>query len=201
MGKVHASMKKNSWRSSSMDLKANETQCCSDRNNTKKLGKGRECCMCGDVGFQESLFRCQRCNHRFQHIYCSKLYSDQMESDGLNVCDWCLDLEEKEKNKRQKRNVELEEMDSRNTKEIAACEANAMKEAASVASEKLRKANAKPTHKLRVKSGGSKQPSSPTQDGELSSESCRNVPRTPSQSSPTKGGLGRRYKLLSDVLC
>eukprot|EP00253_Pinus_taeda_P034328 PITA_34328 len=193
-------MEKNSSRSNSVDLQANETQCCSSRNNTKKIRKGRECCMCGDVGFQESLFRCQRCNNRFQHRYCSKLYSDQLESDGLNVCDWCLDLEEKEKNQRQNRNVELEEMDSRNAKELAATEASAMKEAALVTTEKLRKANAKTTHKIRVKFGGNKQPSSPTQDCELSGESCRNVPCTSSQINPSKRGLGRRYKLLSDVL-
>lgn len=83
------------------------------------------------------------CHHSCR--YCTKLYSDQLESDNLNVCDWYLDLEEKEKeNKRQKRNVELEEMDSRNTKDIVASEASAMKEVASITSEKLRKVNAKP---------------------------------------------------------
>nr|DAD47765.1 TPA_asm: hypothetical protein HUJ06_017702 [Nelumbo nucifera] len=25
------------------------------------------CCMCGDVGFSDKLFRCIRCRHRFQH--------------------------------------------------------------------------------------------------------------------------------------
>jgi hypothetical protein len=25
------------------------------------------CCMCGDVGFRDKLFRCNKCGHRFQH--------------------------------------------------------------------------------------------------------------------------------------
>lgn len=29
------------------------------------------CCMCGDVGFLDKLFRCNKCNHRFQHSYVS----------------------------------------------------------------------------------------------------------------------------------
>ena len=27
------------------------------------------CCMCGDVGFPDKLFRCAKCHHRFQHSY------------------------------------------------------------------------------------------------------------------------------------
>ncbi|KAK7814296.1 hypothetical protein CFP56_003347 [Quercus suber] len=36
------------------------------------------CCMCGDVGFSDKLFRCNKCRHRFQH---SQLFQ---EICGLN---------------------------------------------------------------------------------------------------------------------
>lgn len=29
----------------------------------------RVCCMCGDVGFPDKIFRCIKCHHRFQHTY------------------------------------------------------------------------------------------------------------------------------------
>ncbi|XP_058745200.1 uncharacterized protein LOC131617948 [Vicia villosa] len=44
------------------------------------------CCMCGDVGFTDKLFRCNKCRHRFQHSYCSNLYGEQSE---IEECDWC----------------------------------------------------------------------------------------------------------------
>ena len=78
-----------------------------------------------------------------------------------------------------------------------------MKQPASVTMKKPRKANANPSLKFHVKFGGSKhdQSNQPSlTENKLSTESCINLARTPRQSSPTKGGLGRRYKLLSDVL-
>ncbi|XP_010258893.1 PREDICTED: uncharacterized protein LOC104598497 [Nelumbo nucifera] len=45
------------------------------------------CCMCGDVGFSDKLFRCIRCRHRFQHSYCSNYYNEFSEANEL--CDWC----------------------------------------------------------------------------------------------------------------
>ncbi|KAF4401865.1 protein PARALOG OF AIPP2-like [Cannabis sativa] len=45
------------------------------------------CCMCGDVGFPDKLFRCNKCRHRFQHSYCSNYYSEYAEA--TEVCDWC----------------------------------------------------------------------------------------------------------------
>ncbi|KAE9622077.1 hypothetical protein Lal_00032656 [Lupinus albus] len=44
------------------------------------------CCMCGDVGFPEKLFRCNKCSHRFQHSYCSNYYGELPE---IELCDWC----------------------------------------------------------------------------------------------------------------
>ncbi|KAL5571851.1 hypothetical protein UlMin_021448 [Ulmus minor] len=45
------------------------------------------CCMCGDVGFPDKLFRCNKCRNRFQHSYCSNYYSEYAEP--VEVCDWC----------------------------------------------------------------------------------------------------------------
>ncbi|XAR63223.1 hypothetical protein NMG60_11023089 [Bertholletia excelsa] len=45
------------------------------------------CCMCGDIGFPDKLFRCIKCHHRFQHSYCSSYYSES--SEPIELCDWC----------------------------------------------------------------------------------------------------------------
>ncbi|KAI6702724.1 hypothetical protein NL676_011860 [Syzygium grande] len=45
------------------------------------------CCMCGDVGFPEKLFRCSRCCNRYQHSYCSNYCSES--SEPVEQCDWC----------------------------------------------------------------------------------------------------------------
>ncbi|KAL0732248.1 hypothetical protein Bca4012_008457 [Brassica carinata] len=42
------------------------------------------CCMCGDVGFSDKLFRCGHCRNRFQH---SNYYSEFAEP--TEICDWC----------------------------------------------------------------------------------------------------------------
>ncbi|XP_051132806.1 uncharacterized protein LOC127252605 [Andrographis paniculata] len=46
------------------------------------------CCLCGDVGFSDQLFRCSNCRSRFQHSYCSSYCGEQ--SRRVEVCDWCL---------------------------------------------------------------------------------------------------------------
>ncbi|XP_042013830.1 uncharacterized protein LOC121762117 [Salvia splendens] len=45
------------------------------------------CCMCGDVGFPDKLFRCSKCRNRSQHSYCSNYYSELAEA--IEICDWC----------------------------------------------------------------------------------------------------------------
>ncbi|XP_058104440.1 uncharacterized protein LOC131248264 [Magnolia sinica] len=47
------------------------------------------CCMCGDVGFPDKLFRCTGCRSRFQHLYCSNYYDESLPADSLAFCDWC----------------------------------------------------------------------------------------------------------------
>ncbi|XP_043697813.1 uncharacterized protein LOC122648660 [Telopea speciosissima] len=45
------------------------------------------CCMCGDVGFPDKIFHCNRCRYRFQHSYCSNYYNES--SEKIEMCDWC----------------------------------------------------------------------------------------------------------------
>ncbi|KAK1307153.1 hypothetical protein QJS10_CPA10g00902 [Acorus calamus] len=47
------------------------------------------CCMCGDVGFPDKLFRCGRCLSRFQHSYCSNYCEESSSEMNGGVCDWC----------------------------------------------------------------------------------------------------------------
>ncbi|KAL6005040.1 hypothetical protein ACLOJK_005600 [Asimina triloba] len=47
------------------------------------------CCMCGDVGFSEKLFRCTKCQYRFQHSYCSNYYESSSSEAAIRFCDWC----------------------------------------------------------------------------------------------------------------
>ncbi|XP_042506630.1 uncharacterized protein LOC122082885 [Macadamia integrifolia] len=53
------------------------------------------CCMCGDVGFPDKIFHCNRCRHRFQHSYCSSYYSES--SEKMELCDWCQSEERRAK--------------------------------------------------------------------------------------------------------
>lgn len=56
-------------------------------NSKEAQSSGRECCMCGDHGFREQLFRCKVCHFRSQHRYCSNLYPT---AESYRVCNWCL---------------------------------------------------------------------------------------------------------------
>ncbi|MCL7035729.1 hypothetical protein MKW94_028895 [Papaver nudicaule] len=46
-----------------------------------------ECCMCGDYGLANQLFRCNLCVFRSQHRYCSNLYP---KAETYELCNWCL---------------------------------------------------------------------------------------------------------------
>ncbi|KAJ3702583.1 hypothetical protein LUZ61_006288 [Rhynchospora tenuis] len=62
------------------------------------------CCMCGDQGLQDELFRCKACLFRSQHTYCSDLY---LKTESHRACNWCLreettkSLDKEESNKDQ----------------------------------------------------------------------------------------------------
>ncbi|XP_008795193.1 uncharacterized protein LOC103711006 [Phoenix dactylifera] len=45
------------------------------------------CCMCGDHGLRQELFRCKVCLVRSQHKYCSNLYP---KAESYRACNWCL---------------------------------------------------------------------------------------------------------------
>ncbi|KAF6160674.1 hypothetical protein GIB67_019614 [Kingdonia uniflora] len=49
--------------------------------------KSMECCMCGDCGLVNELFRCKLCHFRSQHRYCSNIYP---KAESNRVCNWCL---------------------------------------------------------------------------------------------------------------
>ncbi|GAB2232255.1 hypothetical protein Droror1_Dr00011287 [Drosera rotundifolia] len=51
------------------------------------MGTNYECCMCGDYGLANELFRCKVCQFRSQHRYCSNLYP---KAETYRVCNWCL---------------------------------------------------------------------------------------------------------------
>jgi hypothetical protein len=47
------------------------------------------CCMCGDRGLADELFRCRCCRARLQHRYCSHLYP-RPAAYRQQLCSWCL---------------------------------------------------------------------------------------------------------------
>lgn len=53
------------------------------------------CCMCGDRGLSQELFRCKVCLTRSQHKYCSNLYPKLV---SYGACNWCLKEEEEARN-------------------------------------------------------------------------------------------------------
>ncbi|XP_057824981.2 uncharacterized protein LOC131036966 [Cryptomeria japonica] len=54
-----------------------------------------ECSLCGDVGFQVYLFQCKKCLMRFQHQYCSRAYYEKLSVESISkVCDWCFTIQE-----------------------------------------------------------------------------------------------------------
>ncbi|WOL00449.1 hypothetical protein Cni_G09162 [Canna indica] len=54
---------------------------------TTKTTTSPVCCMCGDQGLSEELFRCKACLVRFQHKYCSNLFP---RAETYRACNWCL---------------------------------------------------------------------------------------------------------------
>ncbi|KAF9600625.1 hypothetical protein IFM89_011208 [Coptis chinensis] len=61
------------------------------------------CCMCGDIGFPDKLFRCTKCSNRFQHSYCSNFYDESSSTAGF--CDWCLSKERNGKHVSSKKSI------------------------------------------------------------------------------------------------
>ncbi|KAL6010453.1 hypothetical protein ACLOJK_000885 [Asimina triloba] len=53
----------------------------------------KECCICGDVGFDHALLHCLSCGFRFQHTYCSGSYPKIDMATWR--CEWCIHEESK----------------------------------------------------------------------------------------------------------
>ncbi|KAK8970789.1 hypothetical protein KSP40_PGU001208 [Platanthera guangdongensis] len=67
---------------------SSEAAACAASPSTSPPSKMRTvCCMCGDLGLSEELFRCKVCLFRTQHKYCSELYPKE---EACRSCNWCL---------------------------------------------------------------------------------------------------------------
>ncbi|XP_059070457.1 uncharacterized protein LOC131860108 [Cryptomeria japonica] len=56
-----------------------------------------ECSLRGDVGFQVYLFQCRKCLIRFQHQYCSRSYYEKASAKSMSeVCHWCFTIQEED---------------------------------------------------------------------------------------------------------
>ncbi|KMZ65542.1 hypothetical protein ZOSMA_31G01310 [Zostera marina] len=130
------------------------------------------CCLCGDFGFSEKLFRCERCFTRFQHTYCRNYYEYEEGTGTPEICDWCrseghnigkqvLDF---------KRSSMKEVVPSRGRSNYVSCE--------------------------RIKQNVNHEEISGKGKNLISSHTHSTTP-----SSSSSKSTGRRYKLLKDVLC
>ncbi|KAI3933748.1 hypothetical protein MKW92_032106 [Papaver armeniacum] len=59
----------------------------SSAKESKPTVVANECCMCGDYGITNELYRCNLCSFRSQHRYCSNLYP---KAETYELCNWCL---------------------------------------------------------------------------------------------------------------
>ncbi|XP_044492382.1 activating signal cointegrator 1 complex subunit 2 homolog isoform X1 [Mangifera indica] len=146
------------------------------------------CCMCGDVGFPDKLFRCNKCRNRIQHSfpsahpsppcpspttttttttttvikpkYCSNYYSEYAEP--IEVCDWC-----------QSEQRSSSRHGSSSKKSSTTVYETGISNRSEYSGEKLKQ-----------------------QDREESADKGKNPSGTPSPRPTT-----RRYKLLKDVMC
>ncbi|KAJ7527787.1 hypothetical protein O6H91_16G070800 [Diphasiastrum complanatum] len=165
----------------------------------------QECTMCGDVGFSAELFQCSKCLHRLQHTYCSIGYPN-ITSKEL-ICDWCYSEESKLANDklRSKRKMRRTEIDWHQYKDALDFLLDVAQQAGDgehtvgeqvqnqVNCNKATTLNQPETKRNRC---GIKE------NDRRSPEKWKSVTKKKLRlSAPTKGIGGRRYKLLSDVLC
>ncbi|KAJ0483504.1 putative chromatin regulator PHD family [Helianthus annuus] len=132
----------------------------------------RVCCMCGDVGFPDKIFRCIKCQHRFQHSYCSNDYSES--SEPTEVCEWCRTAETETKTK---------------TKTKTKTETS-----------KQRGSSKKPTSKLDTGVSNGSEYSGDKIKQHDRDESNSDKGKSPT-GAPSPRTATRRYKLLKDVMC
>ncbi|RWW77038.1 hypothetical protein BHE74_00014824 [Ensete ventricosum] len=141
------------------------------------------CCMCGDPGLMQELFRCKLCLVRSQHRYCSDFYP---KAESYRTCNWCL-REEGE------RSLPKEAMKDPNS--VVSSSSNNDSGNGSGASKLHRGAFSsqlnKPIKKPRLLNWAASDVTDRVRSGELSSGSGR--------ARQALRGKARRYKLLEEV--
>ncbi|CAL9075563.1 Zinc finger protein [Musa troglodytarum] len=141
------------------------------------------CCMCGDRGLMQELFRCKLCLLRSQHRYCSDFYP---KAESYRTCNWCL-REEGE------RSLPKEAMKDPNS--LVPSSSNNDSSNGSGASKLHRGAFSsqlnKPIKKPRLLDWSASDVTDRVRSGELSSGSGR--------ARQVLRGKARRYKLLEEV--
>ncbi|RZC82008.1 hypothetical protein C5167_044576 [Papaver somniferum] len=131
------------------------------------------CCLCGDIGFPDKLFRCNKCCNRLQHSYCTNYYDDS--SSVANVsCDWCLH----------------EERGSITT----ATAATSGKKQISSSGKRSSSSSSGKDHEYN--SSGEK-----IKKNDKESTTSTDQSKGKNSGSPSPRTAGRRYKFLKDVLC
>ncbi|KAG9443872.1 hypothetical protein H6P81_015212 [Aristolochia fimbriata] len=160
----------------------------------------KECCLCGDIGFSKDLVLCPICGFRLQHTYCSRSYP------GIDMamwrCEWC--VYEQEKRDSGAKRVKPGELVSEN----AAVDLRDGDESASPAaaddganaSEETKKARRKRDDDRRqapAAPGACPKSKRHKSSGGGGSDRWRKL----NCNSPSTRVIGRRYKLLADVLC
>ncbi|RWR95791.1 hypothetical protein CKAN_02514700 [Cinnamomum micranthum f. kanehirae] len=141
----------------------------------------KECCLCGDIGFSSDLRLCPKCGFRLQHIYCSSSYPNTDMNTWL--CEWCLHDHEK-KREPNKRGKPLDFL-------LEIAQSLPDQEPANGSEEKKTRRRKEDERRSRSTSN----PKKHKPNDRWRKPTCSN-----SSSSP-RGGIGRRYKLLADVLC
>ncbi|XP_058109037.1 uncharacterized protein LOC131252189 [Magnolia sinica] len=139
----------------------------------------KECCLCGDIGFSNSLLPCPSCGFRFQHTYCSGSYP-KIDMETWR-CEWCLHDEAKKGGKAFKFLVEIPESSLPEREED---------QSPSNPNDEKRIRRRRESRDYDKRRGNPKRPKS--------FDRCRRL-NCNSSSSPRV--IGRRYKLLADVLC
>ncbi|KAI3967056.1 hypothetical protein MKW92_032869 [Papaver armeniacum] len=132
------------------------------------------CCLCGDIGFPDKLFRCNKCCNRLQHSYCSNYYDDSASVANVS-CDWCLH----------------EERGSMTTTTAAATSGKKQ-----ISSSGKRSSSSSSGRDHEYNSSGEK-----IKKNDKESTSTTDQNKGKNSGAPSPRTAGRRYKFLKDVLC
>ncbi|OVA11813.1 hypothetical protein BVC80_633g4 [Macleaya cordata] len=150
------------------------------------------CCMCGDIGFSDKLFRCTKCCHRFQHSYCSNYYDESTVTSGAAAglfCDWCLS-EEKISTSTAKPAGNKKYSSPAGKKEIAA--------GSSSSSAAISNINIRSDHHDQYSGDQKIKQNDNKAEAATSADKAGN---STSGTAPSPKTAGRRYKFLKDVMC